>query len=809
MLIPSCWRQWGFTALESLLLLVALMSGWVITAHYLQQQVKDTVATASARQLKTVSRESHQWVLDHWQPLLRQLEQSDQQGSLDLLPLLQLPHPLPPHNPYQQRYKIALIPEGKRWQLWVTTHDGATIPRRACLQISAQVGAIAGFITQNQASALIVKSWQGLWQLPWPSTLGSVPQTGHLATVQTIDLPQVTSSNQLLSRKPPHWLTKPNQLETDLALKEHQMTFKNQQQQSQFSSRQLVFHQGSPSGQGHRDSQQAPKEDNPQTATITTDAVSLQSSLLWGENAEKTLRLHHFLFTISDIQKNKNVSVLKPVRKLFHSLIGAQQTHTHIQLREPQCASQIHRGWGKLPYHERPPEESAPPSLKKFADSVCQENSANQAAIGRLFLVGSSDITKTATLFICARSTHGVAAFQLNQMKGYQHRPSPKANVLTRTQAADPIRVELPEMLSDDDDEAHHCLNLLINISQHIVFFEQAANTYSKLKKQCSFKVKVFRSENNIHEQDNLDYQLKNNLPSKKFTEKTFNELFEIYCKPLDSKHPEVNIDDTTDAVRELAPSLLILDYQQQQSKYFIKYSSIYKKLIETKNISKFKECYNEKKSKRLNNFINEINDHFNHSDLLIKRVFLNSLIRLQQDYPQWMQPKNPPQQKILGVELPKKIEDIKQAEEILSFLLIVLNKIEEKTQLLSDQSNVMYKKWLAAMSQNPDFYHQLKNSLSEMNTDNKEVFLKEFIHYYNEKSSLNPGLISTLLNQFPSLIQTILSNNNLLTFINRIRNTPEFSSDIREDINNLLVDIVDTYYQESLIIKIRTAEAT
>lgn len=792
--LPSCWRQQGFTALEGLLLLVILISSLRITAHFVKQQSQDTAATATARQLNTVSRQSYQWVLEHWQPLQQQFEQSQPLESLDLLPLLQLPQPLPTHNSHRQRYKIQLIQAANRWQLWVTTHDGDQIPVRSCLQISAQVGAIAGYLTQNQASAFIVKGWQGLWQLPWPSSLGTTPQAGRLATLQTIVLPQVTSSNQILSRKPLNLIAKSNQLDTDLQLNRHQITFKEPHQTSQLSSQQWLFSQGSPALQSIK---------------LTAQGVTMENSLHWGESEQNTLRLHHFLFVLSTKQELMEASLFASVKKLTGYFNPSQATHTYLQLRAPQCASQIHRLWGKLPYHEHSPQANSPEKLKNFADSICQEKSGNQAAFGRLFLVGDSVITEPAALFICSKLLNGgVAAFQLNKIDGYQHRQgSSKADAPITTQPH-AIRIKLPGVLSDDA-KASDCLSLLRKISRHIVFFEQSSGIYSNLRNQCSVKVNIVHSKHNNKEKDNLYYQLKNNSPSKKFSDDTFNELFNIYCKPLSSIPPAVKTYTTYDEVKHLDPSFLVTQ-DRKHCAHQISYKSIYEKLHAiTYSDKKFKTDYNQKKSKKLNNFIKEINNNFDNTDLFVKRIIMDSLVKLQQGHPQWFEQQNKRYPVILGVDLPKEIENTKQAEEILSFLIILLDKIGEKKQIFSTQENFISKTWDKITQKDREFYDSLKNDLSKIDNKNKDDFLKEFINFYNKIFSPDDNFFTTILNQLPSLLKSILSNDKIGKFIKSVKEITEFDPAIQEDIINLLLDVVETHYQNSSVIKIRYPAST
>lgn len=784
--LPAYYRQRGFTALEGLLLLVILISSLTITAHFVEQQSQDTVATATARQLNTVSRQSYQWVLEHWQPLQQQFEQSQPLESLDLLPLLQLPQPLPTHNPHRQRYEIQLIQDtDKQWQLWVTTHDGDQIPVRSCLQISAQVGAIAGYLTQNQASTFIVKGWQGLWQLPWPSSLGTTPQAGRLATLQTIVLPQVTSSNQILSRKPLNLSAKSNQLDTDLQLNRHQITFKEQHQTSQLSSQQWLFSQGSPALQAIK---------------LTAQGVTVENSLHWGESEEKTLRLHHFLFALFKKWEPMQAGLLEPLRKLGYYFSKSEAAHTYLQLRVPQCASQIHRLWGKLPYHEHSPQANSPEELKKFADSVCQETSGNQPALGRLFLVGSADITEPAGLFICSKAPNGagVAAFQLNEIEGYQHRQgSSKADAPTTTQPH-AIRIKLPEVLSDDA-KASDCLSLLRKISQHIFFFNEAAKGYSFLRTQNS----------SCFEKNKLKKHLKKEPLFKQISNKDFDKLFKIYCDPLASKIPKVNNNITDEEIKNLDPSLLIPQYRPC-STHPIFYQSIYKKLHEIPyDNKKIEKNYNEKTSKRLEDFIKRINDNFDNDSPFIERIFMDSLVKLQKEHPQWFEQQTNPYPVILGVDLPEEIENIEQAEEILSFLIILLENIGEKKKILSAEGDLIIRTWQRLTKKDSEFYHDLKSNLTKIDYKNKHEFLEKFIELYNNTFCPKKGIINTIFNHLPNFMQSILSNDKILEFIERIKEIEKFDLGIRQDINTLLLDVVETHYQNSSVIKIRYPAST
>jgi hypothetical protein len=777
--LPSSYRQRGFTALESLLLLVILISGWVITAQFAQQQVKVTVATATSRQLKTVSRQAYQWVLDNWETVHRQFEHGDPQEPLDLLPLL--PFSPPTLNPSQQCYKIRLILAANQWQLWVTTHGGSPMPTSICRKISAQVGESADYLTENlnkedPAAAWIVKGGQGLWKLGWPDALGQSPKAGHLAVRQIIDLTQLTSTTyKILSRKPLASITKPNRLETDLQLNRHQLIFKNQQQTSQLSSQQLLFSQGSPSLQALK---------------LTAQDVTVENSLLLGESTQNTLNLHHFLFAISSTTEKKKVSLLRPLKKVCNALRNNEEVHTHLQLRESQCTSQIHRFWGKLPYHERSTKENSIEALKNFATSVCQNSSNNQEALGRLFLVGSSVITEPSNLFICSKSPNGVAAFQLNKIDGYRQTSSKETDPTTTK--TDLIKIKLPKTLSDEE-EAADCLLLLQKITQRIFFFNHAKKKYSTLYN--GYRDRVY---NKI-----LRKKLRGFILLKEFSDDTFNELFTLYCEPLDEKPPEEKTYSTYDEVKDLDPSLLI-PYYQNNDLHMTTWESAYNKLQETATRKYFKDIYNRNNSERISNLIKKITTYFDEDDPFIKRVFMDSLIKLQQEHPRFFEYETNSYPSIIGIDLPETIDDTKQAEEVLSLLLIVIVKIEEKTLLKSTKKNFITNRLRRTISLDPGFYNDFKNSLSKINTENKDDFLKEFLNYYNKNSSLNnSSFFDSLLNKLPVFMQSILSSNNLYIFIERIKNIKNFPNDIEKDINNLLFDVVNTHYQDSNIIKI------
>lgn len=484
----------GFTLLETLMLLIVYISGLLLIAQYVEQNVDERSATAAVQQLQAVSHQAQQLVSEQWPLILQQLEE---QGPLSYPCFYKLPDKLlqankKNTNPYQQSYRISLLHEAAdRWQLWVNTQNGRPIPKRAWSRISTPLGFLSGYTTTNEKKSLVIHGQQNLWSLEWPTELKS-PGEGHLVTRHDLNQLALTSADCLLYRKAIKGTPQLNQMQTSLDLQKHQ----------------IIFSQGS--------------------------AVGPKQWLL--KNAKSSLRA-----TLDHLASSPSITLTDPGDHqviIDPTAIGTSPSN-----------SQLYRFWTQLPSHT--PTTNDPQS---FADQLCRDQSTALSALGGLFIVEPTDKSRHL-LFICGKGNENlstsVKAYLWEQLDdGHQPEPiehSIRPSFIIELPANLPD-IKPPAKLSDKDQkqvESFH--KFLKEYVERIFYHFSAVEVYIKLKKTG---VKDIKDDSQRHKgviEKNIENELlkkfSGNLKNPRNSEAskvndTINKLLKLYPFGYLKEHP-------------------------------------------------------------------------------------------------------------------------------------------------------------------------------------------------------------------------------------------------------------------------------
>ncbi len=210
-------QQRGFTILEMIIVLIVIVSLLSLGAAYMKNSADERLNKSAAYDLQRITQAAQAWVKDNYSAL------SQNASSLtpeELKNNHYLPETFPVKNSYGQQYKLQVTPEksGKNTFVRVTviTHDGMAISISDMRKIAGNMGENSGYSQQNG----VITGNQNGWSLPY-----SEIKRGRVASVSYIAENDVVSAGAFLRRSKidghPEW----NQMETDLGMKDNNITF--------------------------------------------------------------------------------------------------------------------------------------------------------------------------------------------------------------------------------------------------------------------------------------------------------------------------------------------------------------------------------------------------------------------------------------------------------------------------------------------------------------------------------------------------------------------------------------------------------
>ncbi|WP_253305855.1 hypothetical protein [unidentified bacterial endosymbiont] len=551
------------------MLLIVYISGLLLIARYVEQNVDERSATAAAQQLQAVSQQAQQLVSERWPLILQHLENQYKNTPPPNDPCF---HELPTElldaidqndNPYQQGYRILLHSAAAgRWQLWVHTQDGRPIPKRAWLRISTPLGILSGYTMSDRIKGPIIRGQQNLWSLRWPTGLKS-PGEGHLVTRHDLNQLALTSADCLLYRKAIKGTPQLNQMQTSLDLQGNQIIFN---QGSSVGPQQWLLKKDQNSLRATlRNSKSLPRfnlidlEDN--QVILNSTAISTLYSLPFGCDIRKVAD-KHFIY-----QKEEQKWVAN-----FRRGNTQQSISTPTTLKK---SSQLHCFWNQLPCHPLIEKYSKKP--QSFADKLCQDNSEAFSALGRLFIAVPTQDSNNL-LFICGKEKKGSP----NSLKAYAfetfHYGPPIPLLFDRPE----FLIELPEKLSEKLPD------------------KNVETVYQFTKDTIERKLYFFYAIDAYNRYDSLGDQ------SDKEIKKSFETLFNPVNKRLNYKVS----DETIDSILKRLNSLFSHNYLKK-NEYFIQCTKNNKK-YPSAHYATLKHIYEEintyKENEKYKNFTTKYN---------------------------------------------------------------------------------------------------------------------------------------------------------------------------------------------------------
>jgi prepilin-type N-terminal cleavage/methylation domain-containing protein len=431
--ITPCRFQQGFTLLEGLIALSVLTGLLVLGNYYTRQRLEEALAQQAAAHLRLVTAAAVRYVEDGydqlgslaeqeaWRTSQRQLQKEHAPVSLEVWRyqellekkyLLEL-YQRSKRNLYGQGYALYIIETespNPRKQLLVLTTGGKALQEKALQQIARQAGGLGGYISKQNPDS-VTGSQQG-WQIKLPAETAYQPQPngkqqyeqhGHLACLHTIYPDDLLRTNQLLHRTAQDGKPELNQMESNLKMQSHQISFtgKNSKATGSLSAQGLQF-----------------ERDPQQKIDFGYDARTERAQLrLKDAQGSVVMTATHVTAT------NRSDEAMDVPYKTS----TGERTAGKISIKE-YSAPELNAYWNKVPYYELSSTMSRTPVKEVgewFADSLCSKDSKlgklNKAALGRFFMIGHTD-SKTTFLYLCSHgTTQNAVAHLLSQF-------SPEAN---------------------------------------------------------------------------------------------------------------------------------------------------------------------------------------------------------------------------------------------------------------------------------------------------------------------------------------------------------------------------------------------
>ncbi len=404
--------QQGFTLLEGIVALSVLMGLLVLGNYYTRQRLEASLQQQAAAHLRLVTAAAVRYAQDRYDQLGSSAEREEWQAYQQKLPevdqvplevwryqdllakkyLLEL-YQRSERNLYGQSYALYILDARKptpRKQLLVLTTGGKQLPERDLRHIARQAGGHGGYISQ-QDRAQVTGSQQG-WQLELPAETGYQPlpngkpqyeTPGHLAFLHIISPDDVLQSSQLLHRTAQRDQPELNQMETDLMMQQHQIVFK--------------------------------KESTGVTGSLSAQGLAFQKD----EDQQQRIGFGYDAYTKRAALNLKDAQGSIEIDAKHVTTTGVPTVGTAVL--KGYSAPELNAYWNKVPYYElsvKTNQKQAMAVGQQLADWLCskKENSqSDDAALGRLFMIGAQS-SQTTLLYLCGHgSTPNSAAYLLSQ----------------------------------------------------------------------------------------------------------------------------------------------------------------------------------------------------------------------------------------------------------------------------------------------------------------------------------------------------------------------------------------------------------
>lgn len=269
------------------------------------------------------------------------------------------------------------------------TTDGKPIKEGLLRQSARYLGHQGGYLSQNDPDT-ITGSQRG-WQLPLPPKTPYQPaqtkkqpkppcyeETGHLASLSLLyDSDRLRRSALLHRTTTPHQKEELTQMETNLNLQEHHISFKQDHYTGALRASKMEITSTDP-GQ--------PK----QQVTLACDATN--PTITINRGSEETLEI-----TATKISFPRSLPPKSP---------------TAVQAYSPP---ELHSYWNKVAYYELSDQQET----ESFTQYLCQQPAApgsGAPTLGRLFMLGFKK-QRITQLYFCATNQAGQQAHLLQEME--------------------------------------------------------------------------------------------------------------------------------------------------------------------------------------------------------------------------------------------------------------------------------------------------------------------------------------------------------------------------------------------------------
>jgi competence protein ComGC len=179
--VVSTKLQQGFTALETVVVLIVTMTAMALSGQYISSYADNVSYQTTAAQATMVSNAANQYLKDNFAAVTSVATSST--PAVITVAMLESTNYLPSSfnstNPYGQTYEIlALQPVANTLNTMIVTTGGSTISEVGIRKIAQLIGATGGYISAtNTAQA---QGSYGGWQMAL-ATYGVSPGAGHLA----------------------------------------------------------------------------------------------------------------------------------------------------------------------------------------------------------------------------------------------------------------------------------------------------------------------------------------------------------------------------------------------------------------------------------------------------------------------------------------------------------------------------------------------------------------------------------------------------------------------------------------------------